>query len=337
MDRPKESEIKIENYLPTDQGPFVIHLEKEGLKHYEAGKLIIKAIGEKHMIDTTTIKDGKVKVRVTNYRSANMILASQELKSMGLKAYIPINHIISVGTIDGIKIEEDLEEIRKEIKCEAQPVKIERIMWYNHETKTEIPTEKIKISFRAYNLPSSLSIFGGLFLVKIFVPKLLFCKKCLSYGHFKKICKSQIERCPKCAKEIHPDTTCETNCKFCNTNDHPTNAKECQEKIRQFKIKKYMVQNKCSYKYAKDNYTNRVSQIFAVPEYSYAEIAKLRTTVQEYSRKLEDINNVFNVLYKYAFPQQPDTDKEESLDAIKAALTDYAEKQESPMEGHSSN
>ena len=134
--------------------------------------------------------------------------------------------------------------------------------------KSSIDIDKIKIIFKSTEIPYDIKIYGASFKVKPFMHQQLFCAQCLNYGHTKKYCHNQ-KICRACT-EVHDnyETKCtKIFCKFCKTNAHITNGKNCIEKEKQMLIKTIMIKEKNSFQNAKKVLKELMSNPFSKSNY----------------------------------------------------------------------
>lgn len=240
---------KIDYYITTDKGPFIIIMEKEDINDIKVGKRL-KELNIMNIKDITKIGKNRLKVQTKDGMTANKILKDPTLSITDrIKSFLPNSSLITVGIIRDIDIDITEEEIENNYSCESKIISIERMTRWDDKLKIAIPNNNIKITFRSHKLPNNFKLYSVSRKIEIFVPKPILCKKCLVYGHTKKYCKREtVERCLNCTENLHDSAqSCVTKCKFCNVNDHKTAFYKCPEEIKQKKIKRIMVTQKISY------------------------------------------------------------------------------------------
>lgn len=253
----KISDPKYELYKPTDKQPYHVNAEfKNDTNALELGKLLHK-YQIKSITRIDTLSKLKARITLTDWKQANKMMkldGYEDLKPFVLT--IPSTYVHSEGIIRDVPINFTDEEIRKYSKSSAPITSCVRLTYWNHATQKAIPSTTIKVTFRANKVPEEVYCYYTVFKVAPYIQKPLFCRNCLSYGHFKKYCKSQQLSCKTCTEPAHDSaTSCAPKCKHCtdgiNADKHITNAKTCPEFINQFEIKKTMTINKITFREAK--------------------------------------------------------------------------------------
>lgn len=239
-----------DKYLNSDKGPFYVSVEKEGINEMVFGRYLMS----KNIRDISEImRTGKntIRIKCNNVRIANKIIEHRVLKDEGYKCFIPRIFTTSIGIINYIPLEITVEEIKSQIICACNIVNIERMEYYDKESSSYKPGQKIKITFRSGSLPSEVKLFYTIRQVTRFVEKPMFCKNCLAYGHSKKYCKKD-QKCNNCAEEeVHENCTKPAKCANCKIdNNHKTTDAECNEKKIQVEIRRVMVEEKLPYRKA---------------------------------------------------------------------------------------
>ncbi|GAB0088375.1 hypothetical protein DMENIID0001_027800 [Sergentomyia squamirostris] len=312
-------------YNQRDVGPFIVMIEKPKIDLLSTSKTVCQIIGKHNLEESRKVGPDRLRVKARNYESANKIMNSLILKTkLKLKMYVPKFYLTSVGVVDDIPLDYDLEQIKKEICSSHQVINIERMK--RLENGVPVNIDKIKVEFRSYQLPYEIQIFCAVFRVRMFIPKPTFCKKCLSFGHVMPSCRNK-ERCSKCAQERTDAHACTPFCKFCQNPSHTTGAKDCPQTEFQKRIKYQMVKRKIPYREARTlveaeagalalNPANRASEA----DSTMAEIVKLNKTCDSFKKRTSDLITMTQMIAKMAFD-----DKEKGhtiLDFIRDTLSE---------------
>lgn len=251
IDSTKSSQIAVsDKYFNSDKGPFYVSVEKPDINELLFGKYLVA----KNIKDISEImRTGKntIRIKCNNARTANKIIDHRVLKDEGYKCFIPSIFTTSIGIIKYVPLEISPEEIKSQIICSYNILNVERMEFFDKESKTYKPGQKIKITFRSGSLPSEVKLFYTVRQVTRFIQKPMFCQNCLSYGHSKKFCSND-KKCSNCAeKEEHEVCDKPTKCAICKTdNQHKTTDPNCTEKKIQTEIKNVMVDDKIPYRKA---------------------------------------------------------------------------------------
>merc|ERR1712002_181431 len=117
----------------------------------------------------------------------------------------------------------EFEEYKNELMNQYKLTKVEQAHWINSRNPALILTF-------SQELPDYLDIPGESKRTVVLEYKRQpnLCRKCLNYGHPKKVCREQ-PRCENCTSTDHPTSGCclEPKCLQCKTN-HKTGSKNCQ-------------------------------------------------------------------------------------------------------------
>uniref|UniRef100_A0A240SYU6 RNase H type-1 domain-containing protein n=1 Tax=Phlebotomus papatasi TaxID=29031 RepID=A0A240SYU6_PHLPP len=192
-----------------------------------------------------------LKLTTADAISANNILNSDSFREVeGLKVFVPSFYIFSEGVIANVDQKYQLKDLQENARAESEIVEVERLTRWDAAKKKVEATDKLKITFRGTKLPNSMSIYGINLRVTYFIPMPLFCRKCLSYGHFKKYCTGE-EICEGCTEkhvsEEERKDCVKVWCKFCKNDEHKTHDKSCKERKRQQTIKRIMTIRKLTF------------------------------------------------------------------------------------------
>lgn len=240
-------------YYPGDRGPFVViitQVDNEKLNELRVAKILINdlKLANNNIIQIRSVRNGGVKVIVKNSKTANKILKA-DLNKLKLSATIPFNYLHSKGVIRNVPIEFTMDNIINDLECPVKIVALEREQRWCHTEKVAKPTESVIITFRSYELPRNVTMFGCHIRVLLYIPKPLLCQLCKMFGHTKKFCKSPTT-CKQCFK-IH-DGACEEaqkrSCRYCIGHDHVTGQAKCPQTQLQRNIKTKMLRERLTFK-----------------------------------------------------------------------------------------
>lgn len=248
-------------YQKSDKGPFFVMIEKKEINEYLFAKFVctlnIKEIGEIVKMSRNTLR-----VKCGSFSSANKLLGNSVVEQKGYKCFIPSLFAASVGIARGIPKTWSMEEIKENIMSASRVIEVERMTYWDAVAGKSLESESVKITFRSYKLPAEIKIYNVLTKLTMFIPKPLFCRNCLRYGHTIKYCKSE-KLCRICTASDH-DNNCssEPKCNICKEEPkHQTNDQNCNERKIQVEIKKEMVTEKIPFHEANKVVRGRVNDI----------------------------------------------------------------------------
>lgn len=286
----KDNTEEKNKYNSTDKGPFIIFLEKENISMIKTGR-DLNIIKIKHIKNISKINKNKIKIELHKYEEANRILDNMFLQqARKIKTYIPKFCTETKIIIHDIPSDIDIDDYKNNLYCKHKIIEVQKMQrWNNNEKKLE-DMNKLLVTVRANTLPDEMKIWDINLNYDYFIPKPMFCKNCLNYGHTKNHCKGKT-RCPNCSDTEHNgECIIKIKCMHCK-NNHKTGFFKCPERKKQFDIKKIMTKQKITYyqakqqwennnqNYIKDNYTSNKNPT------TYAEVLN-----EEYN--IEDMNTV---------------------------------------------
>lgn len=205
-----------ERYLPSDKGPFFVTLVKDGINDVLVGRDLIKK-NIRGIIEILKVGKNSIRIRCSNYKFANKILEDRRLQNneCNYKIYIPLIYTTSIGIVRNIPMEIEMEEILKYIECDCNVVDAVRMNFWDKEAQVSKPSYNIKITFRSFKIPLEVVIFKAKMKVNQFIPRPLFCKKCLKYGHTINYCENK-PKCVNCGSEDHSENCIsDKKCIYC--------------------------------------------------------------------------------------------------------------------------
>lgn len=248
---------KAEIYKYTDKGPFYVILENTDIDTIDIGIKLNKAKNIQ-VLSITKIGKDKARVHTKSYDSANKIMTQRAMLGLlDYKAYLPYNYVFSSGIIKNIPIKYSTFEIQQNICSNIQVETVERLTKWDTATRTANPSTTIKLVFRSPDIPEKIDLAYCPTKVELYVQRPLFCRKCLSYGHLSKRCKSKNTRCVNCADVHDKNIDCVTKCKFCTVaypkaNKHRSSSPICPTYQFQLAVKKIMTIKRLTFNEAKE-------------------------------------------------------------------------------------
>lgn len=252
-------------YESSDTAPYRVHIElidsreshdKELSKLY-IGQLLEKKLKVNNITDTKKFGRKTITVYFNNHNAANSLTDNENLKTYGLKAYIPGSYLFVTGVIRRVDLEVDLEDLQEELKKKYAVHKIERMTRIDPESRKRTQTNSVRIVFRANKIPDYVVIYYTKIHISPFVGRVKQCKKCFRFGHYQDQCKTKEQKCGKA--ESHDDGMCLVKCVNCGRS-HASMDQECLEFKRQKNIKYLMAKNNVGYYEAMElypTYTNK--------------------------------------------------------------------------------
>lgn len=250
----KQQQTEIYKY--TDKGPFYVIVEKQELDPIQLG-IKLKRIPNHQIISIQRLGNNKARVHLNSYSAANKLITQTNFIGIPeYKVYLPLSFVTTTGVIRNIPSYYSEIEILQNITSTIPILGIERLTSWDFENKIAKPSTSIKISFRSTNIPDKVYIAFNPVKVELFIQRPLFCRKCLTYGHPVKYCKSKIPRCGNCSEPEHDtQNMCQTKCAFCTKipslpNNHRTSSNTCPKYKQQYEIKKTMIVKRISFKEA---------------------------------------------------------------------------------------
>lgn len=302
---------KYELYKPTDKQPFYVNVVvKEGeIDPFDLGKKIKQFKIEKVESIKTISKSTASTVCLNDWKNANKLIKINGLAAMEqYELVIPSCYVYSDGIVRDIPLYITNDEIRMNTRSTAQIIEVNRLNYWNFTLKQSLPSKTVKITFRAPRVPEEVYIHYVATKVSAFIPRPLYCIKCLSYGHFKKYCDpKKVALCKICTEPVHDgNSPCIPKCKQCPppaNQKHQSNDRVCPEFQRQHKIKETMTLNKITFKEAKlklqlENPTPAESQLKM--KKTYANTVKETEHLMESSSKIRpkatdsfDVRDIF--------------------------------------------
>lgn len=254
-------------YEYTDTGPYFVYIESSlgdftgKLNPMKVGEILFKKLPEidNKIINIESIGRNRIRIKIKDWRSANILLNSNILSEFNLKQYIPKFILHRYGIIKGVDLEYDDEYIRERIKPLDMQYKftVDSAKRLNRKesnpeadgAKKLIPTKTVLIIFKTQVLPKYISINHVRFEVLPYEQKVLLCYNCFRYGHLGKQCKANV-RCLNC-KQQHRTDDCtlakNPKCFYCEGKHFTNETNKCPEFVRQKNLKKLIVEQNLTY------------------------------------------------------------------------------------------
>ncbi|XP_053698937.1 uncharacterized protein LOC128745895 [Sabethes cyaneus] len=190
----------------------------------------------------------KIMVFVSSYTKANQLVEMVNNNSDTYKAYIPRHLVCISGMIAGVLTDINLGDIKGDIQCDVPIVDVVRMT--KRIDNEPVPINRLIITFRAHELPSSVKLFCCYSKVFPFTPKITVCSKCLRFGHRLENCKGT-KRCVKCTQRHENDeeyNNCNSQwCIHCRSDEHTSTDQQCPERKRQHSIKSLMARKNLTF------------------------------------------------------------------------------------------
>lgn len=186
---------------------------------------------------------------------------STRLGEWQIRVSLPKSATSSVGVIYNVPSDLSDEEIVDVLK-EQKVSKIQRLTYFDKQSRTRVPSKSVKLFFSCQELPDYVVIGFRRYRVKVFVPKAIQCYNCQGFGHMKGECRNNT-KCIKCGKS-HPTEQCTAEslvCANCKGN-HASTDKSCPAKKQKQEILKIAKTEKISMTEAKKelNKMNKTSE-----------------------------------------------------------------------------
>lgn len=261
-----------ETYNKSDQGPYVVHVQRVESAPDSGATLHPVALGlflQNRKREFPNIIDGSVK-RIGRNRvsicfhtgdDANKFLSSPTLSQHKYTAFIPSFNVTRLGLVRGVPADWSPEDIMGNLELPsscggARPIKIRRLNFKKSSSDGSyswMPSETIVITFDGQVLPQRVFLCLNSLPVEQYQFPTVQCYRCCRFGHTKDKCRS-LPRCFRCGGP-HTGDTCDTdsheahccNCPQGMGHGHFANSKVCPEFNRQTAIKKSMANENISY------------------------------------------------------------------------------------------
>ena len=154
---------------------------------YEKGNYKIKNI--------IRVNRNKLEIQFETYLDANNFVHSDIGVKYNIKIYIPSHHTQVIGIIRGMDTELSVDEIKEQLRTEEN-YEILHVYRFHRKYYSEageiqyLPTQTIKVTFKAQHLPKRAYIYFTINEVETYNIPILQCRKCQKYGHYAKYCQN---------------------------------------------------------------------------------------------------------------------------------------------------
>lgn len=169
-------------YTSEDNGTiFKVIFEKDFINEIAIGQLLRK-LDFKCITEIKKTSKNRVIVSFSDKKEANKVINNVNINRLNLtKTYIPNSFVKSVGIVRDVPLDLSVEELMDTCRVHngAKIEFIERMTFWDAESKCAKPSRNIKIEFRSLNLPEEMFVFYVRKKIEPFVPKPTICKKCL--------------------------------------------------------------------------------------------------------------------------------------------------------------
>lgn len=179
----------------------------------------------------------KIGITFKKATAANNFLKMEDfLRKNKLKAFIPSYLTERIGVLRFVPKELTNEDIYKNIVCDSEVISIKRFM--RKVDGKLVPLNTVAVTFASTSLPQYAYIKLFRYEVRVYIPPLLQCFKCLKFNHSAKACRGE-QHCSSCAGR-HSYKECdveEITCINCSGN-HLAISRECPIKKQKMEEKK---------------------------------------------------------------------------------------------------
>lgn len=256
MEHVAESNAKRVRLYPSNfRGPYTVYFraqEGKSINRLTIWNILVKKF--RTVVEVKKMFSDKVKVVFSDLKDANSCVKDEDFSAF--RVYIQANTVevdgvvimdldenekmleTGVGKVEGapetdIKILEVYRMKKKSVRDSVVSTMRENGSQTHIEKKIEwVPAKAVRVTFEGSILPDFIKVFGVVVQVLAFNPKVMFCEKCLRYGHTKAFCNNKC-RCQKCGFVHDLNTVCEVSlfsCPNCkkefSSKDHKCVARE---------------------------------------------------------------------------------------------------------------
>ena len=271
-----ETKKKITNeYSQVHSGPYIVVVQgRQGnvsqIHPMKLGKILYEK-GGYNINNIKKIGKNKLEIKFNSFVDANKFVGSDLSNKYDLSIYIPSYYTQIVGIIRGVDLELSNEEIKEQIRTEEK-YEVLDVFRFSRKHFSEqgevkyIPTQTVKVTFKAQNLPKRVYLYFTTSEVEPFRVPILQCRKCQRFGHFSKYCTNEAV-CLVCAGK-HSSAECNSkNIKCINCSlPHKANSAVCALYKTQEQIRKKMDEFKLSYREARDMLQGKITYAQLVAE-----------------------------------------------------------------------
>lgn len=255
------TQIARTQYEPTDNLPFIIHVQKiqsspddNTVLHPVAFGKFLKKHDFKNIINGSVKRIGRNRLALSfsTHIDANNFLNCNSLETFNFKAFIPSFSITRMGIIRGVPSEWSEDEIQECVNVPVGCGKILKVRRLNYKVMVDgspvwRPSQTVVLTFDGQILPKRVFVCYNALSVELYTYPTIQCFQCCRFGHTKIQCRSK-PRCYRCGQD-HTGDSCtieDGKCCLCSGSHYAT-SKHCPEFYRQKQIKISMAENCVSY------------------------------------------------------------------------------------------
>lgn len=184
------------------------------------------------IISIRFVSNKKLKVEFSSFKSANMLVESQEyLKEYNI--YVPFvnNEVKGRIPIHADVPDKDIFDHMKifefgNANSSSKILEVRRITIFDQVKNEKIPVDTVVVTFSGNKIPKTVEYEKLIIPVFMNVENVLQCKNCFAFGHSKNACRG-IKKCENCGKKEHSiEELCTVECTNCHL-AHKSNSKIC--------------------------------------------------------------------------------------------------------------
>lgn len=193
-----------------------------------------------------SINKYKIGITFDLSNNANVFLQNKKLlEELGLKASIPAGDTEVTGVITSVPTDLSNKQIYTLVDSSRNVIQVRRFMRRVRSDGGEVsylPTQTVAITFASIELPQFVYLESWRHEVKVYVPPVKQCLKCMKFGHIAKFCRNSVV-CSICSQNHHYKScnVQQENAKCCNCGgNHIAISNQCPQKklkIEESKIK----------------------------------------------------------------------------------------------------
>lgn len=258
---------QFKSYSPTNSGPFIVHVTSKdqsigNIHPIKIGKLFYES-RITNIEEIRRVGYNKLELRFRSHSEANEFLQNDILQKNNLNAFIPFNKLFIEGVIKNVDLSISTTEI---VSLGRSAVPVVNAMRFNRRVLTEgkveyVPTNTVKITFLAEQLPQHLYLYSVRFLIDRYSPPIHRCTVCQKFGHRAKFCRNP-PKCDFCA-DNHITAQCnnkdsDPKCSNCSLK-HAASSPLCMVLASQRRINKIRTDLNLSYREARQTLEGNTS------------------------------------------------------------------------------
>lgn len=268
------SSVKRARYYPSDfRGPYIVYiraLEGRSINRLSMWNMILK--NYKSATEIKKIFSDKIRVVFTDIKEANSIVTDKDFAAFRVYIQANIVEVDGVVVMDHDENETVLEkgigklenapeveikvlEVYRMKKKVVRDTIVSTLMENGPQTHVEkkvewVPAKAVRVTFQGSVLPDFVKILGVVVQVHAFNPKVMYCEKCLRYGHTKKFCSNKT-RCQRCGLVHEKESVCELSeflCPNCKKSvPHKDHRCEARVQVVDNLMKRAQIRHNTSY------------------------------------------------------------------------------------------